>query len=527
MNLIVKYSSLCDMIWNSACNRNKRCDVLLAGLKLTNNFSANQEKIVRNKLTLKFLNKFHGKWEKATHRRDLFLKKEEKFLAKDFIVEFTNIPSTSSVTNSPESNILNKSLGLQQTKRGRPRLSYDKGSQVTKRRRISEIATLFSKEELLCALKKKERMKDTAVRHESGEDHEYDTDTECEQDTECDEDSECDEDLEYDESSSQNIHDILAMYMDLGLSKNKYNKLRKHTVKIHNVVYPPYSHIALAKKSCYPDHIEISKTGAEVHFISLLAHTTERILLSLTAEDFKSIKSDELRLIGKWGMDGFTGQQDTRQEWSSKNDVPHENSTSDTNVRPTDKNVLLISFAPLQLRAGNKILWQNRVHSSINYCRPVEFEFTRETSDTVIDIYNRYSDLLKKVETYSLTVKKQLFKLKFDLKCTMIDGKMCNFLTNQSASNCCNICRVSPKNINDIDHVLSLKYTDEHFHFGLSTLHSWIKCLEYVLHISYKIGCERIPERQPRKENKRLKKGEGQFNKLKENGKNKRNKRKK
>lgn len=100
------------------------------------------------------------------------------------------------------------------------------------------------------------------------------------------------------------------------------------------------------------------------------------------------------------------------------------------------------------------------------------------------------------------------FKTRLDVKCTMIDGKVCNYLTDQVSIRSCNICGVGPSKVNN------LKYIDEHCHsnedyykFGLSRLHCWIRFFEYILHISYNMdfmkGSARTKEEQLLKQNRK------------------------
>lgn len=67
----------------------------------------------------------------------------------------------------------------------------------------------------------------------------------------------------------------------------------------------------------------------------------------------------------------------------------------------------------------------------------------------------------------------------------MIDGKVCNVLTGQKASTCCNICGIGPKFINNLDYVKSLSCNEDNYKFGLSTLHCWIRFMEYFLHVAH------------------------------------------
>lgn len=69
----------------------------------------------------------------------------------------------------------------------------------------------------------------------------------------------------------------------------------------------------------------------------------------------------------------------------------------------------------------------------------------------------------------------------------MVDGKVINTLSH-SSSQVCNICKCTPVNMNNLEKVANFKCNNENLKYGLSPLHGWIKCLEYMLYISYKQG---------------------------------------
>ncbi|EFN73569.1 hypothetical protein EAG_09170, partial [Camponotus floridanus] len=55
------------------------------------------------------------------------------------------------------------------------------------------------------------------------------------------------------------------------------------------------------------------------------------------------------------------------------------------------------------------------------------------------------------------------FKVIHTLYCTMIDGKVCNVLTDQKSTTSCNICGVNPKNINDLQYIKELQINEEYY----------------------------------------------------------------
>ena len=191
------------------------------------------------------------------------------------------------------------------------------------------------------------------------------------------------------------------MFIDGRFSKDTYNKIRKHNLKIFGTkMYPPYCTIKQAKQDCYPENTEFDDYGAKVHFISLLDQTLRRILKLVDASEIQNLGNPQLQFLGKWGMDGATGQQTTRLTWSSE-------ACSDT--RQSDKTVFITAFVPLQLRSGNTILWTNAKPNSVLYCRPISFQFIKVTTDVILQNYEYYSKLLNKVQNYCLEFNGTIF----------------------------------------------------------------------------------------------------------------------
>lgn len=198
--------------------------------------------------------------------------KYESFLQSDFEVQFDSNNDDPLAQSHNDHKKLSK---------GHPRLSYDEGSTDTKKMQRRTRLQLKSEKELTrpLALKKKQSANNSAI---ETTDHE----------------------------KNDNINNVLAMYVDLQLSKRKYEKLRIHCASIHpGNIYPTYAAIMNAKMICYTKHIEVSDLGASVHIISLMEHTTKRILTQLNQDKFEKQRDKKLLLIGKWGMDDAFGQQ--------------------------------------------------------------------------------------------------------------------------------------------------------------------------------------------------------------------------
>lgn len=80
------------------------------------------------------------------------------------------------------------------------------------------------------------------------------------------------------------------------------------------------------------------------------------------------------------------------------------------------------------------------------------------------------------------------FTVNHTLLLTMVDGKICNILTDNKSAMRCLLCNETSKHFNNIDAMLEKPIMDESsLSFGLSVLHCWIKFFECCLHIGYKL----------------------------------------
>ncbi|EFN66789.1 hypothetical protein EAG_01798, partial [Camponotus floridanus] len=79
------------------------------------------------------------------------------------------------------------------------------------------------------------------------------------------------------------------------------------------------------------------------------------------------------------------------------------------------------------------------------------------------------------------------FTVTHDIKCTMIDGKVCNVLTDQKSSASCNICGAKPNQMNDLNLVMSLKENKENYKFVLKQNKKKKIQRELKLHLSISV----------------------------------------
>ena len=267
----------------------------------------------------------------------------------------------------------------------------------------------------------------------------------------------------------------LALMLDLDLSVDKYHHLRAVSLQYGHSMYPSYHQVLSAKKKTYPNLEAISENEVRVNLQSLLDLTTERFLNIYNSSDLACF--DSLEFVFKYGMDGASGYSKYKQ----KSDNIDDGSLFATSLVP----LKLIGF--LKGTNASKNIWTNKRPSSTRLCRPISLSFKKESAELIVqendtlkkDI-NNINDTLISIGHCSILVKYKLFF-------TMIDGKVFQVLGDISSSQVCPICNASPKDMNDLVASKKRAINKDMLYHGLSPLHSYIRFMECILHISYRL----------------------------------------
>lgn len=173
-----------------------------------------------------------------------------------------------------------------------------------------------------------------------------------------------------------NEDEAVSLIIEAKLSKHQYMLLRTEAKKRNADIYPSYHRVLEAKNRCYPpkEALTITEASAEVRLQDLLNHTSnlliqlqKSVLLRLTDKQLKN-----LVLVVKWGYDGSTGHSQYKQRYEA--------------TGSGDGDLFLTSLVPLQLyfeQPGKEkiIVWQNPRPSSTRFCRPIRFQFKKETTE--------------------------------------------------------------------------------------------------------------------------------------------------
>lgn len=274
--------------------------------------------------------------------------------------------------------------------------------------------------------------------------------------------------------SCYSADEALALMVDLKLTTHQYELLHNQAKKKNADIYPPYSHVFEAKKRCYPPNIDLTDYGANISLQSLLDHTSQRLIQSCD----KELAEPNLKVTYKWGLDGASGQSKYKQTF--RND----------NGSSSDESVFMISLMPLQIKSSDSIIWKNPHPSSTKYCRPVRFNFMKENHETTNQEFNEMQSQIASLENTLVNSNDQDVNNDHKLFSTMVDGKVINHLTDTPNSNC-NICDAKPSEMNNHELLKVKRCEKDNYCFGLSTLHCWIRFLEAVLHIAYRLPIEK------------------------------------
>lgn len=260
----------------------------------------------------------------------------------------------------------------------------------------------------------------------------------------------------------------LGLLLSLKLSKWQYITLRETAIREGaKDIYPSYYKLQQTKLACYPPNQSVSVTdsSARITLQALLDITVKRILQSLSG----NVENKQLKLISKWGFDGASNQSRYKQKMDGEHD---------------DSSIFMTSLVPLKLTDGDNTIWTNPKPCSTFYCRPVQFTFVKESEAVVIDNKRKMDE---EIEALNPTECINSNRVTHKLMMTMIDAKVCTYLSEARSNASCYLCLAKPTEMNHLDAVTSKTVCSDIYEFGLSSLHARINCMECLLHIAYRL----------------------------------------
>lgn len=403
-----------------------------------------------------FLRTLKRYWKESDYNFSKFLNKRETWLAHQLTIYDLNKPSTSGLPH------------------GRPKKSFDNSSRTSRKRKISDVVESHSLEELVFATESKLRkcgnrdaanmLKELILSPKRG--------TKVKQIYR--------RSLFQERPGIFSPEEALSLIVSCQLTTFQYSFIRKTAADKKSKLYPSYYTILKAKQACYPSEISVHDDSAEVKLQSLVDVTIKRFFKIQNEQLFSFVAKNnvkELQYVVKWGCDGCGFLPRYKQRGSDLSVVD-------------DSSVLATSFVPLQLCTINDederrhILWQNPRSSSPRFCRPIRFRFVKETTEEIVKEVEHIEKQISQLAPVEVDVGGRIIKIIPKFLLTMIDGKVCNALASNACTQKCYICGATSKTMNQLE---KRQVIEENLSWGLSTLHAYIRFMECILHISYRL----------------------------------------
>lgn len=274
--------------------------------------------------------------------------------------------------------------------------------------------------------------------------------------------------------------DALAMKISADLSDDQYQIIRNSAMMCNANIYPTLHAVSSAKGECYPENISITETSATSGLQEMLDHTLSRIL-KMTANSDNLTTDAAGTLFIKAGFDGASSQSIYNQKYEI---------TELESAMKNEESLLQTAIVPLKLTIGNETIWQNSKPSSSKFCRPLHIQFMKETREVSVSEERGLAREIQELKPYS--VPSTNVSIDYDVRITMLDGKAINALTNTASTQTCNVCKAKPSEMNDLEAIRQKTINHDSLQYGLSTLHCWIRCFEFCLHLGYKMEIKKF-----------------------------------
>lgn len=287
----------------------------------------------------------------------------------------------------------------------------------------------------------------------------------------------------------------LTYLLDNNLTVAQYTNTRLISKEYGSSIFPSYNQVAESKKECRPSvKCNVNDVSATLPLQALLNHTAHR-LLQLQEPIFTIFKDGNIhdltiKLQVKWGPDGSADHSQYNQKY--------------VNVESTvnsDANFYATTLVPLRMTTVDKwkqLIWNNATPQSPRWCRPLRLHFAKETEEFTMKEIDFVRDEITALNPFRATIAGIQLTVVFELYLTMIDGKTLAFATKTKSKQRCCICKATPKLFNNLKNMeIRFKPKEGTLNYGLSVLHLWIRCFEWLLHLSYRLDVKKWQMRGP------------------------------
>lgn len=272
--------------------------------------------------------------------------------------------------------------------------------------------------------------------------------------------------------------EALAFLVENDLTKQQYINMRDLNKARNCDIYPAYYKLLECKSKCRPEGIIATDISVKVPLQNMVDHIANRIILRQQDVLSQMQTISDASLILSYGFDGSTGHSLFKQQFK------------ETTPETLDHSLFITSIIPLKLISSeDKIIWLNQTPQSIRFCRPLKIEFVKESKEHITNENNSLNKEISELKPfeYILNDDKKI-TVTYKLFMTLIDGKVLNVLTETKSSQSCAICGATPKQFMATKDLNSKVFQPKPntLKYGISPLHAWIRCFEFVLHVAYR-----------------------------------------
>lgn len=230
----------------------------------------------------------------------------------------------------------------------------------------------------------------------------------------------------------------------------------------------------------------IRPSSAEVPVQNLVDHTGKRLFQAIPDKvaPFLGLPG-HFTVMYKWGGDGMSNNSQYKMTFTEKVDGEIQ--------AYNDSHVFLMCLVPLRVVFNSEdgtetIVWNNELPSSVSLCRVIKLIFQKETPEmtkreikSVKDQFNELAPTIFQVGNHKVVIRTTE-------KLSMVDGKVLNDLTD-TTSQACYLCN---RRGNALNEPLDDDELNEESEFEtLPPLHAYIRAMEYLLNIAYKLTVEK------------------------------------
>lgn len=131
----------------------------------------------------------------------------------------------------------------------------------------------------------------------------------------------------------------------------------------------------------------------------------------------------------------------------------------------------------------------------------------KETPITSKQEFQEVERQIEKLKKTTISINDFYVQCSHKLFHTMVDGKMLNAITDNPSNSRCPICLAKPIQMNKDEVLKQLECDEDVYAFGISSLHCWIRFLECLLHVSYRLPFKKwsITTKEHKEEAKKIK----------------------